>query len=87
MFEAIRGPTFKSDIAIDDFSIRQGPCQSAGNCDFETGMCGFTNDRADQFDWTRANGATPTLVTGPHNDHTTNSPTGLSSSACFMSSA
>ena len=76
VFEGIRGSSYLSDIAIDDYKIVQGPCQGAATCNFETGLCGYTNDHGDEFDWTRGNGATPSDTTGPHNDHTTNSPAG-----------
>lgn len=86
VFEGVRGSSYTSDIAIDDFNIVPGRCQPAGSCNFETGLCGYTNDRGDEFDWTRGNGGTPSDLTGPHNDHTTNSPAGLPSSeiSCLM---
>lgn len=76
VFEAIRGSSYSSDIAIDDFTIKQGPCPAPATCNFESGFCGYTNIGGDQFDWTRAKGSTPSTTTGPHNDHTTNSPAG-----------
>lgn len=77
VFEAIRGSTYSSDIAIDDFKITAGPCPAPASCNFEKDLCGYTNVVGDQFDWTRDNGGTPSSTTGPHNDHTTNSPAGL----------
>lgn len=40
------------------------------DCDFETGLCGWTNDHHDNFDWRRYRGRTPTAGTGPSTDHT-----------------
>ena len=77
VFEGIRGNSYTSDIAIDDFQIVSGPCPLPGSCNFEKGLCGYTNQQGDQFDWTRAKGKTPSTRTGPHNDHTTNSPQGM----------
>ena len=42
-----------------------------GDCDFESGMCTYTNTQAeDQFDWLRNSGTTPSWQTGPKVDHT-----------------
>ena len=76
VFEATRGRTFMSDIALDDIQIIQGSCPLPGSCNFEVGLCGYTNIQGDQFDWTRAKGGTPSVMTGPTYDHTTNSPQG-----------
>ena len=40
------------------------------NCDFSSGPCLWTQDKSDQFDWTRKSGATATVNTGPPSDHT-----------------
>ena len=40
------------------------------NCDFETNMCGLTQARDDNFDWTRHKGATSSRGTGPSTDYT-----------------
>ncbi|CAB3978524.1 MAM and LDL-receptor class A domain-containing 2-like, partial [Paramuricea clavata] len=47
--------------------------QNNGKCDFEnpSGLCGYTQDTTDDFDWTRKNGATSSTGTGPSSDHTT----------------
>lgn len=44
--------------------------------DFEQGFGTYTQDPADQFDWTRTSGSTNSLSTGPSFDHTTNSSSG-----------
>lgn len=40
-------------------------------CDFENGMCHYTQDATDDFDWRRRYGGTPSGNTGPEADHTT----------------
>ena len=39
-------------------------------CDFENGMCGYTQDKTEQFDWKLHKGHTPSYGTGPSHDHT-----------------
>lgn len=40
-------------------------------CDFEDSkICGYMQDKSDDFDWTRDNGGTTTQGTGPNADHT-----------------
>ncbi|XP_078334103.1 MAM and LDL-receptor class A domain-containing protein 1-like [Crassostrea virginica] len=46
------------------------PVQGQLNCDFSSGPCLWTQDKSDQFDWTRKSGATATVNTGPPSDHT-----------------
>lgn len=47
------------------------PVTSVRSCDFEdTKICGYTQAKTDNFDWTRANGVTTSQGTGPTNDHT-----------------
>lgn len=40
-------------------------------CDFENGLCHYTQDTNDDFDWTQRYGDTPSGNTGPEVDHTT----------------
>ena len=40
------------------------------SCDYENGICGWTQDRFDQFDWEIHSKETSTRFTGPSNDHT-----------------
>lgn len=48
------------------------------NCDFESGLCGFTNDVAgDIFDWTLQAGRTASGNTGPSADHTLGTSSGV----------
>ena len=43
---------------------------SIGDCDFDKGLCGWMNINADEFDWERRRGRTPSSQTGPQRDHT-----------------
>ncbi|XP_077347057.1 MAM and LDL-receptor class A domain-containing protein 1 isoform X1 [Lithobates pipiens] len=45
-------------------------CTSELQCDFEDGLCNWAQETEDDFDWTRHQGQTPTLDTGPMKDHT-----------------
>ncbi|XP_078348020.1 uncharacterized protein LOC144633100 [Oculina patagonica] len=45
---------------------------SAHSCNFDESMCGFVQDKNDEFDWTRLNGSTPSTNSGPSADHTGN---------------
>ncbi|XP_053571676.1 MAM and LDL-receptor class A domain-containing protein 1 [Bombina bombina] len=45
-------------------------CESELQCNFEEGLCNWMQDSDDDFDWTRIQGPTPTLNTGPMKDHT-----------------
>ncbi|XP_072269512.1 MAM and LDL-receptor class A domain-containing protein 1 [Pyxicephalus adspersus] len=57
---------------IDDCGDRsdENNCTSELQCDFEDGLCNWVQDTEDDFDWTRNQGQTPTLDTGPMKDHT-----------------
>lgn len=46
------------------------PAPGTFRCNFNNGMCGFTQDKDDQFDWTRKKGQTSSSSTGPVGDHT-----------------
>ena len=52
----------------------EGPfiCQGYIGCDFENvvDQCNWTQATDDDFDWTRDNGGTPTVNSGPTRDHT-----------------
>ncbi|XP_033751998.1 MAM and LDL-receptor class A domain-containing protein 1-like [Pecten maximus] len=84
VLEAVRGRGFQGDIAIDDITYKNSPCPQNGvntsnsvQCNFEDGrICGYKQDQSDNFDWTRASGATLTSGTGPNSDHTYNTDQG-----------
>ncbi|XP_072182120.1 MAM and LDL-receptor class A domain-containing protein 1-like [Diadema setosum] len=78
VIEAMRGAGPAGDIAIDDIEILRGECVGQGFCDFQDGLCGWSQERdADDWDWLRTSGATPSLTTGPSNDHTTGTGAGF----------
>ncbi|KAJ8414963.1 hypothetical protein AAFF_G00024860 [Aldrovandia affinis] len=67
-------------VALDDITMNLGDCRVTagmtrslpGQCDFEVGDCGYTQDKEDDMrDWVRIRGHTPTSYTGPKGDHTT----------------
>ncbi|XP_054550654.1 MAM and LDL-receptor class A domain-containing protein 1 [Talpa occidentalis] len=45
-------------------------CAHELQCNFENGICNWEQDTKDDFDWTRNQGPTLTLNTGPMKDHT-----------------
>ncbi|XP_031414434.1 MAM domain-containing protein 2-like [Clupea harengus] len=65
-----------SSVGLDDISMSLGDCASPSGspgpflCDFEAGMCGYSQDQKDSADWLRNRGPTPTAFTGPTRDHT-----------------
>lgn len=78
VFEAIRGSSQLSDIAIDDVSMHSGACPPPGACDFEkNNLCTWTNSKGDDFDWIVQAGQTISAGTGPQADHTIGTDSGL----------
>lgn len=53
-------------------------------CTFEAAdLCGYTQDKRDDMDWSQIRGDTSSTNTGPSNDHTYASSTGVFRSASF----
>ncbi|XP_025085528.1 MAM and LDL-receptor class A domain-containing protein 1-like [Pomacea canaliculata] len=79
VFEGVIGSSYLGDIAIDDITVANGPCPDTSSCDFETGLCLWTNvhDGTDKFDWLRMRGITDSQYVGPVNDHTLNTSNGF----------
>ncbi|CAI9725294.1 and LDL-receptor class A domain-containing 2-like [Octopus vulgaris] len=75
-FQSVQDGGHSEIIAVDDIEHLPGPCDPQGLCDFEQGMCGFTNVYGDDFDWIVFSGSKQSFVSGPTEDHTTNSPSG-----------
>ncbi|XP_071104756.1 MAM domain-containing glycosylphosphatidylinositol anchor protein 2-like, partial [Haliotis cracherodii] len=56
---------------------RTTPMPVSTSCNFETkAVCGYTQDKSDNFDWRWSTGSTASAVTGPNNDHTYGTPAG-----------
>ncbi|XP_028288906.1 MAM and LDL-receptor class A domain-containing protein 1 isoform X2 [Parambassis ranga] len=47
-----------------------------GRCSFEFDLCSWRQSQQDDFDWLIKAGSTPTVGTGPSNDHTLRDPSG-----------
>ncbi|XP_071520575.1 LOW QUALITY PROTEIN: MAM and LDL-receptor class A domain-containing protein 1-like [Panulirus ornatus] len=59
-------------MAWDDLSVRRGACKAPGTCDFESGLCSWTDvpdPRDNNWVWLKAEAASDGVLT----DHTTNS--------------
>lgn len=74
-FEATYDMDVSGIIAIDEIKLSTS-CPTTKYCDFESGLCGWSNDKVDKsqnvtFEWTRAKGVTASKNTGPSTDHTT----------------
>lgn len=41
----------------------------AATCTFDSGLCGWTQSKTDDLDWTDGHGRTPSGNTGPSTDH------------------
>ncbi|XP_070566222.1 MAM and LDL-receptor class A domain-containing protein 1-like [Ptychodera flava] len=71
IFEGVLGHSFRSDIALDDVTIIDGPCPPTSVCEFEVDFCDWVQDEDDDFQWSRGRNGTSTPFTGPQYDHTT----------------
>ncbi|CAH1231916.1 MALRD1 [Branchiostoma lanceolatum] len=85
IFEAVRGNSFRGDIALDDVTVSDecAPIAttvlptttpyhlSSPSCTFElSSICGYRQDIHDSAEWTWHQGQTGTSNTGPGFDHT-----------------
>lgn len=61
------------DNSDEDHYICKG---FSGHCNFEFDMCSWRQSKEDDFDWLIKAGSTPTVSTGPSNDHTLRDPSG-----------
>ena len=82
VIEGVTTQGFMGDIALDDVTFENVPCSKSQFvkfskvCNFETNLCGYTQDKTDDFDWTWRGNRTGSPGTGPTTDHTTGSATG-----------
>eukprot|EP00105_Crassostrea_gigas_P015139 XP_011432046.1 PREDICTED: MAM and LDL-receptor class A domain-containing protein 1 [Crassostrea gigas] len=78
VLEGVVGPNFLSDIGVDDVIVKDcslGPgdrSEKTGvhECNFNTGLCGWSLEALEGLGWQNNSGETPTLLTGPECDRT-----------------
>ena len=76
VFEAVTGSGTFGDFAIDDIQFKAGACPPIGSCNFESSCSWYNTAVGDNFDWIINSGGTPSIYTGPENDHTFGTPAG-----------
>ncbi|KAI2660059.1 MAM domain-containing protein 2 [Labeo rohita] len=60
-----------AQVTPGDCALLASSVSVPSHCDFEAGLCGFTQDKEeDSGDWMLSKGPTPTSYTGPRGDHT-----------------
>ncbi|CAL8312748.1 unnamed protein product [Gadus morhua 'NCC'] len=67
-------PSVTSEVPAMTTTTTTAPLQETHpvckmNCDFEQDLCEWNQMVTDVFDWTRHNGSSPTIRTGPSSDH------------------
>ncbi|XP_068771412.1 apical endosomal glycoprotein isoform X2 [Struthio camelus] len=72
-FEALRDG-FLGEVALDDVTLRAGPCGAQDFCSFEAGTCGLV--ASGQPTWLRQSSGTGATAAGPPADHTTGTAAG-----------
>lgn len=71
--------TVFSESELSQFAFSSILCLSegfSGHCNFEFDMCSWLQSKEDDFDWLIKAGSTPSIGTGPSNDHTLRDPSG-----------
>ena len=69
---------FSADCMAGDVSD-EATCSAykSGQCDFEHGLCLYSQSSDDKFDWTTSTDGTYSYGTGPSSDHTTQTNKGM----------
>ncbi|XP_065051141.1 uncharacterized protein LOC135680862 isoform X2 [Rhopilema esculentum] len=62
------GGKYCEGVAVESRECNKFACTAS--CDFESGLCTWSNLNDDNFDWQRTKGRTPSPYTGPPFDHT-----------------
>lgn len=66
------------DTIVITGTIITDPIFSPANCQFESSnLCNYIQDKTDVFDWSWQSGSTRSTNTGPANDHTYGTGTGI----------
>lgn len=65
-FEAIASSADNGHVAIDDISFVTGSqCPMNGLCDFQVGLCHWSNVGGDEGDWIVSSNGTGNMGSGP----------------------
>ena len=59
-----------ANIFLNDHTIYLPASSFTDSCDFESGLCTWTQETNDRLDWLEHSGPTISLETGPNADHT-----------------
>ncbi|KAJ1526311.1 hypothetical protein ONE63_009461 [Megalurothrips usitatus] len=76
---------FRGHVAVDDVALKPG-AECRGHCTFEGGLCGWTNDEDDEFDWTLGRGSR-NPSTGPATDRSSFAYGGLQGGYAYIDSS
>ncbi|XP_053243438.1 MAM and LDL-receptor class A domain-containing protein 1-like [Podarcis raffonei] len=73
--EGVWGENSQSVVAVDDLSIEAEDCPASSircnfSCSFDVDFCSWKQLASNAFNWRRHKGPTPSLNTGPTQDHT-----------------
>ncbi|EDO47788.1 predicted protein [Nematostella vectensis] len=67
---------YQADCMFNDLSDESKCDAYTTKCDFEHGLCLFTQSQDDKFDWSMGTSGTTSTGTGPSKDHSTNTASG-----------